>query len=36
MKPEARGGRSVARNIVLACRSCNRSKGARSAREWQS
>ncbi|PRD86906.1 hypothetical protein C6P76_13900 [Burkholderia multivorans] len=36
VKPEARGGRSVARNIVLACRPCNRTKGARSAREWQS
>lgn len=32
---ESRGGKSVVRNIVLACRPCNRSKGAKSLAEWR-
>lgn len=33
---ESRGGKSSASNIVLACRPCNRSKGAKLREEWRS
>ena len=32
---EACGGKSIAGNIVLACRPCNRSKGAKPLTEWR-
>lgn len=31
VKPESLGGNSLPKNLVLACRRCNRSKGARHA-----
>lgn len=34
--PWSRGGQHTADNLVLACRPCNRSKGARTAEEWLS
>lgn len=32
--PRSRGGRSVATNLVAACRSCNSSKKDRTPSEW--
>ena len=32
--PLSRGGKDVARNRVLSCRSCNTIKGNRTPREW--
>ena len=32
--PQSRGGPNVIDNMVLACRSCNASKGARDPFEW--
>jgi 5-methylcytosine-specific restriction endonuclease McrA len=32
--PVARGGTNDASNLTLACASCNRSKGAKTLREW--
>lgn len=32
--PASRGGRSDADNLTVACRPCNRSKGARTPEEW--
>ena len=32
--PSSRGGTAALSNLVLACRSCNSSKGARSITEW--
>lgn len=32
--PFSRGGRSILENLVTACPSCNRSKGAKSLEEW--
>jgi hypothetical protein len=32
--PVSRGGTNDASNLTLACSSCNRSKGARTLREW--
>jgi hypothetical protein len=34
--PWSRGGGHSAENLVVACQSCNRSKGARFLSEWQS
>lgn len=33
--PVARGGTDEANNIVVACASCNRSKGAKTLKEWR-
>lgn len=32
--PVSRGGPNIASNLTLACASCNRSKGAKTLREW--
>lgn len=32
--PKARGGTDAPSNLTLACASCNRSKGAKTLREW--
>ena len=34
--PVVRGGPDAASNLTLACTSCNRSKGAKTLREWRS
>ncbi len=33
--PEFWGGATTAKNIVLACRGCNRAKGPRTPEEWR-
>ena len=32
--PKSRGGTDEEKNLVCACRSCNRSKGGRTPEEW--
>jgi 5-methylcytosine-specific restriction endonuclease McrA len=35
VEPEFHGGPTVAANIVLACRPCNRAKGSKRRQEWE-